>query len=324
MTDKLLYFPYVDIPKNNWTIKSLLYWDKVGIIVPPRYIEKPKQYRDFTIDLLKSDLIEQVFPGEYVWRVKKFDRGFIKLVDQPKFNLRSRQRDFKNGLRSRIHVQKFGEQLLYHLVELKIAKRKDWTWFHVETRTANLIMLYLATVVSKVGGFTPATDDLDRLDTSISQKGFSLKMNKTRQKLFNGLIPYPIEPNLTKLRKFKDKYHEELTSFRILIEQTSYDLTSIKSKRERTDELNFKVAEINDKRGKILSELNQSRLGQITFGTICGVTGAIVSYSQDNKPLVLFSLANAIYSAFQGYDQKAALTKDYSYLALIDKKFKPN
>jgi hypothetical protein len=321
MTNKLLYFPYIDIPKSNWTVKSLLYWDKVGIIVPPSYMDKPKQYRDFTIELLKTDLIEQIFPGEYIWQVKKFDKGFIKLVDQPKFNLKSRQRDFGAGIHSRIHVQKFGEELLNHLVDLKIAKRKDWTWFHVETRSANLIMLYLATVVSKVGEFTPATDDLGNLDTSVSQKGFSMKLNKTRQKLLNNLMPYPIEPNLTKLRKFKDKYHEELTSFRILIEQTSYELTKF-SKMDRKESLSLKVAEINDKRDKILSELNQGKLGQITFGTICGVAGAIVSFEQDNKPLALFSLANAIYSAFQGYDKQATLTKDYSYLALVDKTFR--
>jgi hypothetical protein len=71
-----------------------------------------------------------------------------------------------------------------------------------------------------------------------------------------------------------------------------------------------------------LSDLNQSNFGKITFGTVCGIGGALYGFSQDNKPLALFSLANAIYSAFQGYDKGSKLDKDYSYLALVDKRFK--
>lgn len=323
MNDKLLYFPYIDIPNSSWTVKSILYWDKVGIIVPPNYIDRPKQYGRFTVDLLQSDLVENVFPGEYIWRVRKFDESFIKLVNQPKFGLAKRQLDFSNNLVSRIHLQKFGEDLLNHLVKLKIARRENWQWFFVETKTANLIMLYLATAISKVGGFTPATDDIKNLDTSLSQRGSSLRLTAIRQKLIEDLIPYPIEPNLTKLRKFKDKFHEELTSFRLLIEQSAFDISLLKSASQQTTMRKLKVAEINDKREKILTELNQSKLGQVTFGTICGVAGAAVGFHQDNQPLALFSLANAIYSAFQGYDNGPTLSKDYSYLALIDKKLKP-
>lgn len=321
-SSKLIYFPYIDLPKNSWTIKSVLYWDQVGIIVPPDFAKKPKQYQAFSLDLLKSDLVEQVFPDNYTWRLKNFNKGFLKLIDQPKFHLKARQRNFQNGSWSRIHVQKFGQELMYYLEELNIAKRKDWSWFRVETKTANLMMLYLATVVSKVGGFTPATDSVNNLDTSIQQKGFSLKLNETRQKLLNKLIPYPIAPDLTKIRKFKDRFHEELTSFRILLESTAYDLTSIRSKKEQSQRLDLKVAEINDRREKILREMDQRKFGQIAFGTICGVTGAIVSYSQDNSSLAIFSLANALYSAFQGYEKNTSLTKDYAYLALIDKKLK--
>jgi hypothetical protein len=322
MNNKLLYYPYIDIPKSNWTVKSILYWDSVGIIVPPDYIEKPKQYGKFTIDLLKTDLIENVFPGEYIWKVKIFDESFIKLTDQTKFRIDNRKKAFSQGKVSRIHVQKFGEDLLNHLVDLKIAKRENWNWYYVESKTANLLMLYLATAISKVGGFNAATDKLKNLDTSLSQNGNSLILSSIRQNLLDELIPYPIEPNLTKLRKFKDKHHEELTSFRLLLEQITFDISLLNSKDNQDYKKNHKIAEINDKREKILSELNQSNFGQITFGTICGLTGAVIAFQQENHPLGFFSLANAIHSAFQGYDKSTTLKKDYSYLALIDRKFK--
>ncbi|MDP3915850.1 MAG: hypothetical protein Q8R96_19150 [Bacteroidota bacterium] len=320
MNDNLLYFPYINIPKNNWTIKSLLYWDNVGIIVPPDFAENPNQYNKKTRDLLQTDLIEQVFPFEYTWRVKKFDKGFLKLIYQPEFNLHKKQEDFKKSKMSRIHVQKFGEEILDKLVTMEIAVRLpvEWPWYYVESKTARLIMLYLATVIGKLGNFTPATDNFKNLDLSINQNGADLRRNSLRQNILDDLIPYPIDPDLTKLRIFKDKYHEELKSFRILIEQSALTIASFKKNKIQKEFQLLKVAEINDKKEKILSDLNQSNLGQITFGTIFGLTGAAIGFSQGN----IFSLLNAVHSSFQGYDNSEILSRDYSYLALIDKNFK--
>ena len=73
---------------------------------------------------------------------------------------------------------------------------------------------------------------------------------------------------------------------------------------------------------KILSDLNESKFGQITFGTMFGIAGAVVGFSQGNSPLGIFSLGNAVYSAFQGYGDSEIISRDYSYLALIDKNLK--
>jgi len=324
MNDNLLYFPYINIPKNNWTIKSLLYWDNVGVIVPPDFAENPNQFDKKTRDLLKTDLIQQIFPYDYTLKVKKFDKGFLKLINQPEFNLTERQEDFRKGKTSKIHVQKFGEEILDKLVELKIAIRLpvDRQWYDIESRTARLIMLYLATVIGKSGNFTPATDKLKNLDLSINQNGTALRRNSLRQNILDDLIPYPINPDLTELRRFKDKYHEELKSFRILIEQYTLTIESFKKKKIQEEFKLLKIAEINDKRDKILSDLNESRFGQITFGTIFSLIGAAMGFAQGNSPLGIFSLLNAVHSAFQGYDDSAILSRDYSYLALVDKNFK--
>nr|WP_319266402.1 hypothetical protein [uncultured Draconibacterium sp.] len=324
MNNNLLYFPYINIPSNNWTIKSLLYWDNVGIIVPPDFAQNPNQYKKKTIELLKTDLVQQIFPYEYTYKVKRFDKGFLKLIKQPKFNLKKRQEDFEKGKISKVHVQKFGEEILNYLIEFKIATRfqHDWQWFYVESRTARLIMLYLATVIGKTGNFTPATDKLKNLDSSLGQYGADFRRASIRQNILDDLIPYPIHPDLTKLRKFKDKYHEELSSFRILLEQAALSVSEFKKKKTQKEFQELKIKEIHDKKEKILSELNQSKIGQITFGTMFGLAGAMIGFSQENTPLALFSLGNAVYSAFQGYDNSATLSKDYSYLALIDKNFK--
>jgi hypothetical protein len=324
MNNKLLYFPYINIPESSWTIKSLLYWDSVGIIVPPKFTEQPNRYDHFTVNLLQSDLIEQLLPSNFIYKIPNFDNGFIKLVNQPKFGIARRQLDFAKGVYSRIHFQKFGNQLLNRLVELDIARRENYEWYNVETRTANLIMLYLATSIGIIGEFTPATDAIENIDLSIKQRRFSVKNNFARQSLLDDLIPYPIEPNLTQLRRFKDRHHEELKSFRILLERAAFEISTSKFANYRQQRHNLIVAEIIDKKEKIVSDLNHSSIGQIAFGTICGIVGAAYGFSQEQKTLGIFSLANAIFSAFQGYDNSAILRRDYSYLALIDKSFNSN
>ena len=321
MNKKLLYFPYCNIPDNSWTIKSLLYWDKVGIIVPPSFIDNPSNHNKFTIDLLQTDLIESIFPYKYTHQVKNFDKGFIELINEPKFPLKKRQRDFADGYFSEIYIQKFGSELMKNLIYLKIAKKKDWESFYVESRTANLIMLYLASVIGKTGNFTPATNEISNLDISISQSGSTQKLNKLRERILDDLIPFPLNPSLTTLRKFKDKYHKELESFRILIEEATLEISIINGKKAKEGKYSLKIEEILDKKEKILSDLNQSKFKQISFGTICGLGTTALSLTLDNKPLAALSLMNSLYTAFQGYGNKATLTKEYSYLALIDKKF---
>lgn len=322
MNNKLLYFPYINIPESGWTIKSILYWDKVGIIVPQNFVERPNRFNQFTLDLLRTDLIEQVFPYEYIYRVRKFDDAFIQMIDQEKFNLAKRQEHFSRGRFSRIHIQKFGEPLFNHLIKMGIAQRQDWEWYYVENKTARLLMIYLATVIGKTGNFTPATDDPENLNTSISQNTSQIILNRIRQSIIDELLPYPIEPDLIKLSKFKEKHNEELKSFRILIEQATLQLSYLKNKR-REEMFDIKMAEIDEKREKIYRDLNQSKIGQITWGTICAITGAIIAFNTENNPLSFFSFANAVYTAFQGYDSGTILSRDYSYLALIDKKLKP-
>lgn len=317
--DKLLYFPYCNIPESGWTIKSVLYWDQVGIIVPPSFREEPERHDEFTRDLLTSDLIDSVFPYEYTYKVKHFDKGFIEMVDNNKVLIEKRQKKFSKGQITEVYIQKFGEELLKYLIRLKLAKKKDYQTYYVEIETANLIMLYLASVIGKVGDFTPATDEISNLDLSITQSGSTRRLNRLRQELIDDLIPYPVNPNLTKLRKFKDKYHEELHSFRILLEKCAHELSSITVKNKRKKQYSLTVQEILDKKEKIIRELKPN-FPRIFFGTVCGVGGTTYGIYSDNSPLTTFSIANSLYQAFQGYDVKNVLARDYSYLALIDKK----
>jgi len=44
---KVLYFPYISLPKSNWMIRTLLYWDEIGSIVPINYSREPKKLEPY-------------------------------------------------------------------------------------------------------------------------------------------------------------------------------------------------------------------------------------------------------------------------------------
>lgn len=321
MSDKLLYFPYINIPKNNWTIKSLLYWDKVGVIVPPTYIRRTHLYENFTKDLLETDLITQVFPYQHTYKAPNFDNGFMELITSPNFRIERKRDRFNRGYQARIHLQKFGERSLQLLVDLGIATRIDWEWFYVERETANTIMLYLATIISTVENYTASTDRYGfaqhyRNPTAILTRNLS----DIRGGLLNEVMPFPYNPNLHDLRNFKEKYKKELKAFRFLLEQAVIEIADIRDVELQKQKFDLIVEQINYEKEIISNNLSKSKFNQIAFGTISGLTGAAYGFAQDNHALGVFSFANAVYSALQGFDNTDALGRNFSYLALIDNK----
>jgi len=76
-----LYYPYIEVPKSPWFTRVLLYWDKVGAIVPYEYIQDPDKLGSYMVGLVREQLVEQVIPGQYLWQVENFGRAFLNYID---------------------------------------------------------------------------------------------------------------------------------------------------------------------------------------------------------------------------------------------------
>lgn len=144
MRNNALYFPYISIPENSWTIKSLLYWDKLSSIVPMDHIDRPEQLSGFMRALLERDLVEQVFPSNYLYEIPEFESSFIRYL-QPKvrryrenpirtFSLSGRVHQEKLVPRANLHVEKLGH-LPDFLIQEGLARRIDGAWFEMDTES---------------------------------------------------------------------------------------------------------------------------------------------------------------------------------------------
>lgn len=50
--NNLLYYPYINLPNTDWTIRALLYYDNIGSIVPTQYFHEPEQYEPFMREVI--------------------------------------------------------------------------------------------------------------------------------------------------------------------------------------------------------------------------------------------------------------------------------
>jgi hypothetical protein len=80
--NKILYFPYITIPNTPWLASALLYWDRVGSIVPHEYIENPSWFSPYMRELVIAGLVEQIFPEDHLHKVPRFQRAFLDFIDK--------------------------------------------------------------------------------------------------------------------------------------------------------------------------------------------------------------------------------------------------
>lgn len=221
----LLYYPYINLPRTDWTLRTLLYYDNIGSIVPQEYFYDPERtYDKFMLELVRSGLVTPINPLEVFENPWQVTLPFLELVERNQEKLRTAQKRFRQGIRGNIHIDKFSkvnihadkfdENIFYGLQEIGLAERTDGRWYSVEQRTANNLMSFLATLISAKTNRLPTTD---YLRTIYNRQTFNQEKRK-RETILKSLIPFPDEINLRKLLNFKERHSELLNTFRTRVE----------------------------------------------------------------------------------------------------------
>jgi|SRR5882757_3551988 len=129
MATNLLYFPYVNLPETEWTLRSLLYYGKVGSIIPQEYIDSPERtYDSFMLELVNNGLVIPINPTNELKRIYELNKPFMDFVQSPGYRIHLKQKIFKIGTsanvkQTRKSSQKFDGQLLYELSCLGLSRK---------------------------------------------------------------------------------------------------------------------------------------------------------------------------------------------------------
>jgi len=331
--DKILYFPYINLPKTDWTVRTLLYYDNIGSIVPQEYFYSPERsYEPFMLELVRSGLVIPIDPIEtldYPWQICK---PFLEFLQSPYFRINQKVESFSRGIESRIHIgkfsgarihaDKFDGEIFYSLVQLGLARRINNNWYMVEKNTAKYLMKFLASIISTKLEMLPTTDNYE----SIPFRKPIIEQKRKRDTILSNLIPFPEEIDLKKLLKFKEKNHSTLKLFKNKIEQLVLDENLI----EGTQLFNAKIEELEIHKNELYNKMNESQFKNVFFGSVCGIIGATQGFVSTANTVgavggAMPGFASAIYSALK--IEKAEDIADQTgmkYLALIDKRLRNN
>ncbi len=336
--ENLLYYPYINIPRTDWTTRSLLYYETIGSIVPQNFFYEPNNYEPFMRELVQSELVIPINPMEVLDRPSELSTPFLAYANSKDFNIEKRRTRFQTGSIGRvhrekfkngpkIHADKFDNEIFYQLEELGLAARENHDWYYVEQKTANELMTYLATVVGNKLNLLPTTDEY-RKRFSLANKSKKVFKTKQREQLkretvLDQLIPFPENIDLTQLRKFKDKHRDILNAFK-----TKVELIALDSNLDEESQL-FRetIKDLEHSKSELSAKMGESKFGNVFFGTVCGIVSSSIGFATAGTDGAIIggaaALAQAIYSATQvEKDEDIPNQNGMKYLALVDKKLR--
>jgi len=305
MKNRALYYPYINVPKSAWISQQLLYLDKLGSIVPSEYIYNPDKLSPYMRDLVSAELVEQIFPAQYIPYDTKFEENFIKLIKSKGYDKMGQKSSSPQGY-FKIHIEKFGDGLKDELKSFGLLNEIGYPWCFVEKNTATLLMTYVAAVIgmSEELSMTPITDSSEYLGPYLTEQ-FPLLSNKNNELIvLNKLIPVPENPiPVLELSNFKEKYSTLLSPFRDEISSKIDQISLITDKSTRDYEIKNFINKSEEKIEEITKRIEEQKWGKVNLGTLSSLTASAIPVMDINEPSDLLKaipgLIGAVYSVIQ-------------------------
>jgi hypothetical protein len=315
MRDKILYFPYINVPESAWLTRMLLYWDEIGVIMPYDFIKQPERLEEHTRNLVQANLLSQIVPNDYISDIPEFAVSFTSYLHSLGPHLTDRQNQFsqsENELRSAsrrsIHLEKLGATPIHlektrsilagALVDLNLATYVDYPWLAVEIETAREFMYYLAIVLGKHPDLqlTPATDDRGALNAIASLTSpadvVDSDLENLRLAVLEDILPAPAAAlPVIEIELFKRRHGEKLKKFRRSIEIELTQIADMTDPALRHRRLELFKEGLVDEIEEIQAKMRESKWPQIIFGKLAGVLGAVPVMG------TFPALVNAVYEA---------------------------
>jgi hypothetical protein len=223
MPDSALYYPYIDVPEKESLNAVLLYWDRLGAIVP-----RPISPNSFTRELVETGLVAPIAPSDFLgMSATDFAHGFNDLLDALPPSTQPSAPIF-------IHVDKGLPEIWEMLRARGLATRspaesRAWRgrqgWVCVEGRAGALYMAYLASWLGSLPqvDMEPITDQrrmFSAMGGMARDYEDTTRFDRTRGALLEEILPSPaqlIRPQ--ELVAFKERHESLLRGLRRQVEQ---------------------------------------------------------------------------------------------------------
>ncbi|MBZ5753044.1 DUF6236 family protein [Metabacillus rhizolycopersici] len=337
--DKILYFPSISIPKSQWLMGSLFYWDKVGSIVPLEFLDEPSLLGEHMRKLVEAKLIEQVVPEEYLWNIPNFEEAFIDFIDNnpvflPISNLGKLGLIGQNGViktTTEIHMGKL-RSLGQKLEQRGLATKGRGAWYTVEGYTASNFMTYLATVLGTITEYTPLTDSYNELSYFLpkteKENTREIFIEQLRAKVIEKVLPVPASvEDPYDIYRFKEKHCDELARFRRHVEEFILNLELL-PEYQVEERIKLFAENSEDEIRYISDRMKSFKWRMINFATFCSIAspalGLVKGISEDSKldtASATIGLLGAVGAALSREKIIEIERRPLAYAAIVERQF---
>lgn len=212
----LLYYPTIEVPKENWLRQALLYSDKVSSILPYsdeskfpeniKYLHWKGEFKPIYIE----NLIERNATEYEIFRKK-----FIAELDSNQRIFNASSAPVRKKVVNSLFTNKLSQEVIRELERRNLIKTNRKDKITLPENVAIYYMSILAKFVSSVikeDLFTPSTD-YKRFSSISFENG--IESDKALNLIFANCLPVPEENvGLSEIIDFKRKYKDELLKFR--------------------------------------------------------------------------------------------------------------
>jgi hypothetical protein len=283
VNQKVIYFPRISPPDNEWFTRVLLYWDEVGTIVPMNGRERV--LNDHARRLIDAGLVTPIAPAPHIHAIPRFSEAFLELVSRDDLVRPAPAADAEPARLTKIHMQKFGEDLAEALIAQGLARTPDdptlYGWLDVEQRTAHLFMTYLASVLGhlKEIDMAPVTDVEAHLKLLAGPAPNAELAEQAALKIavLSRALPAPsggVTPE--EIAEFKRDHAEQLVDFRIEVTRRALEATAA-APAARQELAETYGAELGRMADELAASMERRRWPRIGRGALAGLGGALAT-----------------------------------------------
>lgn len=223
MPNTILYYPKIAIPDGAWLRQALLYWDRIGSIIPREFdragYDVPDLSKLYELKVFRSYNPEDFIIGDQRLRME-FEQEFIHISKKPSFWKRLPPPEARR-FDSPIHIAKITDNLSEYIQSKGLAILRDRYdhWYQFERSAAWLYMSLLAKYMADSAEETtiPGTDFglFKDFIFQTEKRNFSASCFELT---LQDILPVPSQDTpLEKILEFKSKRRDELISFREVI-----------------------------------------------------------------------------------------------------------
>ena len=280
MDDKLLYFPSINPPINNWFKTAFLFYEQILTIAPSNFLTNKtvkdsdkERYKGYADWLREKGYMKRISSFDNYMDSEVFDKKMEPSIEYIKKNKKLFEDELKQDKTFKIYHGKFSDDLIYKLDDMNLVIKEEipnsWPEYdYILPESIGQVFMYrLAVTLGELDYCLPSTDQRKYTFQFQEKKNPLLAKQKYMDLVMPQVFPIPFDLELEKLFGFKEKFSKELIQYRKNLKIRLQKLEDVEE--GKLD--NYLKKEVEELKAEIkrLEELyNDAGIDKITFSDV--------------------------------------------------------